>query len=174
MAKDILRNVRIFAGATDITGAANQIELPATAEIKNVTTFGSVDANGQIWQENLPVIEGADLSASGFWEAGSASFVDDDQWANFGGIGPWSLLPTGATEGSVAYLLNAVRTNYSLLGDVRDVAPFSATASSTGPFARGAVLLSPGTARTATGTGTIVNIGAVPAGRSMRAALHVV
>jgi len=175
MAKDILRNVRIFAGATDITGASNSIEFEGTAEIKDITNFGSVDpVTGQVWAEKLPTIEGANVTVAGFWEAGSSSFVDDDQWANFGGTGAWSLLPGASTEGSLAYLLNAVRASYKLLGEVREVAPFNAQAVSTGAFARGSVLLAPGTARTATGTGAIVQLGAVPAGRAMRAALHVV
>lgn len=176
MGKSILTNVRIFAGATDITGVSNQVEFAATDDAKVTTTFGSVDPTTlQLWQENLAGIGSGMLSGGGFWEAGSASFVDDDQWAMFGGVGPWSLLPTLATEGSLAYLINAVRTQYSLGGPVGDVAPFSFSATSSGAFARGQVLLSPGTARTATGTGTIVQFpGAVPAGRAMRAALHVV
>jgi hypothetical protein len=174
MAKAILTNMRIFAGATDLTGAANNVDLEATAEALDVTTFGSVDANGVLWKEMLPSIEGANVTVGGFWEAGSASFVDDDQWANFGGIGPWSIGPTFGTEGTLAYLINAVRTNYSLLGATRTVAPFNAQALATGAVARGAVLLSPGTARTASGAGTVVQLGAVPAGRAVRAGIHVV
>lgn len=175
MAKATLTNVRIFSGAVDLTGAANNVNLEASAEIKDVTTFGSWDpTTASLWAEKLPVIEGASVAVNGFWEAGSGSFVDDDQWTNFGGVGPWSILPAASTEGSSAYLVNVVRSNYTLLGAIRDVAPFAATGSTTGALARGAVLLAPGTARTATGTGTIVNLGAVPAGRAMRAALHVV
>lgn len=173
MAKSILTNVRIFSGAVDLTSVGNRIEVAATAEAKEVTNFGSVDAGGNLWKEQLAGLDNAMVSVSGFWEAGSGSFVDDDQWANFGGVGPWTILPGASSEGSLAYVVNAVRTKYSLLGQVGDAAPFSAEAISTGAFARGAVLLAPGTPRTATGTGTIVQIGAVPALRAMRASLHV-
>jgi hypothetical protein len=175
MGKAILTNVRIFAGAVDITGQTNRLEVAAQSEIKNVTTFGSVDpATGQLWQDNLSGLDSASLQVGGFNEAGGGSFVDDDMWANFGGTGPWSILPGTSTDGSLAYLINAVRASYTLGDAVGEVYPFAAAASSTGPFARGAVLLNPGTARTATGTGGVVNIGAVPAGRAMRASLHVV
>lgn len=176
MSKAILTNVRLFAGAVDLTGAANQVEVASSVEVKETTNFGSVDANGRLWQENIAGLFSTELNVSGFWEAGSGSFVDDDMWANFGGVGPWSVSgPDGSiAEGNTAYLVNAVRTSYSALAAVGDVAPFSGVAMSTGAFARGVTLLTPSTARTATGTGSIVQIGAVPAGRAMRAALHVV
>lgn len=174
MAKKILTNVRVFAGAVDLTTMNNQVTLEAQAETKDVTTFGSTDANGVLWKESIPVIDGANISVGGFWEAGAGTFVDDDMWAQFGGAGPWSALAEGAAEGNMAYLLNATRTQYSLLDAVREVAPFKAAAVSTGAFAHGGVLLAPGTARIATGSGGVVQLGAVTAGRSMRAALHVV
>lgn len=176
MSKAILANVRLFAGGTDLTGVANQVEIAGSLDAKNATTFGSVDAAGRLWMDNLGGLLNAELSASGFWEAGSASFVDDDMWANFGGVGPWSTSGPGGdvSEGAPAYLLNALRTSYSALGQVGEIAPFSGAATSTGSFAKGATLLTPSTARTVTGTGAVVNLGAVPAGKAMRAALHVV
>lgn len=176
MSKAILANVRIFAGGADLTGVSNQVEIAGALDAKNATNFGSVDSGGRLWMDNLGGILNAELSASGFWEAGSASFVDDDMWANFGGLGPWSISGPGGdvTEGAPAYLLNALRTSYSALGQVGEIAPFSGAATSSGSFAKGATLLTPSTARTVTGTGAIVNMGAVPLGRSMRAALHVV
>lgn len=175
MPKAILTNVRLFAGAVDLTGVSNRIEVTPSADIKDATTFGSADpVTGLLWKENLSGLDAAQISASGFWEAGSGSLVDDDQWANFGGVGPWSVLPGPSAEGSLAYIVNAVRTSYSIFDAPGEIAPFSAAAMSTGAFSRGGVLLAPGTARTATGTGTIVQLGAVPAGRAMRAALHVV
>lgn len=175
MAKAILTNVRLFAGATDLTAMTNRVEPGFQAEAKNVTTFGSYDpATGTLWQENMIGLFSGSIVAGGFWEAGSATFVDDDQWANFGGVGPWSVTPgPGITEGAPAYLANTVRTAYSFGDAVGEVIPFSAEATCTGAFSRGGVLLAPGTARTATGTGTIVQLGAVPAGRAMRATLHV-
>jgi len=175
MPKQLLTNVRIVAGACDLTAVSNRVAFEPNAEVKVATTFGSVDGNGTLWQENMAGLGSASVAAGGFWEANGANLVDDDMWANFGGNGPWSFSgPAGwPTEGSLAYLANMVRTSYAVLGPVGEIAPYEASAVSSGPYARGATLLNPGTARTATGTGTIVNLGAVPAGRSMYAALHV-
>jgi hypothetical protein len=173
--KAILTNVRIFAGAVDLTSMTNKVEIAGQADVKDVTTFGSVDANGVLWKENMAGLFSASVTAGGFWEALDTSKVDDDAWANFGGVGPWSFSgPAGAaTEGSLAYLINAVRTSYTIMGEVGEVAPWSAAAVSTSGYARGAFLSNPATPRTATGTAGIVQLGAVPAGDSMWVGLHV-
>lgn len=175
MGKAILTNVRIFAGACDLTSASNRVEIAAQVEPKDTTNFGSVDANGVLWKDNIAALFSAAITAGGQWEALDTSKVDDDAWANFGGIGPWSFSgPSGLiTEGSLAYLANAVRTSYSLFGAVGDVAPWQASATSTSGYARGAFMLNPATARTATGAGGIVQLNAVPTGDSMWAGLHV-
>lgn len=176
MPKSLLTNVRIVAGTCDLTAVSNRVAFEPSSEVKVSTTFGSIDPiTGQLWQENMVGLTGVSVAAGGFWEANGANLVDDDMWANFGGVGPWSFSgPSGwPIEGSLAYLANMVRTSYSILGPVGEIAPYEASAVSSGPYARGGLLLAPGTARTATGTGTIVNLGAVPAGRSMYAALHV-
>lgn len=174
MAKAILTNVRLFAGAVDLTAMNNRIEVDFVVDTKDVTNFGSVDANGVLWKEMLAGLFSGSLTASGFWEAGGGTFVDDDMWLNFGGVGPWSAVPNTIVEGQLAYLVNAVRTSYGLGDEVGEVIPFSSEAQCTGAFSRGAVLLSPSTPRTATGAGTVVQLGAVPAGKAMRAGLHVV
>lgn len=174
MGKAILTNCRIVAGAVDITGMSNRIDVQATGEAKDATTFGSADANGVLWKENLAGLQSAALSVGGFYEAGTGTFVDDETWAQFGGIGPWSIIPPGVlADGSLAYLINAVRTSYALGGEVGEIMPYSAGAASSGPFTRGAVLLNPTTPRTVSGAGGVVQLGAVPAGKAMRAALHV-
>jgi hypothetical protein len=175
MPKQILTNVRIFSGAVDLTGAANRVEITPQVEVKDTTNFGSVDANGVLWADKIAALFSANIAAGGQWEALDASKVDDDQWANFGGIGPWSFSgPSGlVAEGSPAYLINAVRTSYTIFDAVGEVAPWQASALSTSGYVRGAYLLNPGTARTATGTGAVVQLPAVPAGDSMWAAIHV-
>jgi hypothetical protein len=175
MGKAILTNVRIFAGAVDLTSVSNRVEITPQVDVKDTTNFGSVDTNGSIWKEQIVSLASASITAGGQWEALDSSKVDDDMWANFGGAGAWSFSgPTGlVTEGSLAYLVNAVRTSYNIFDAVGEVAPWQAAAVSSGGYARGVYLLNPGTARTATGTATIVQVGAVPAGRSMWAGLHV-
>jgi hypothetical protein len=176
MSKTILTNVRVISGAVDLTGVANRLEITPAAEVKDVTNFGSVDANGTLWRENIVGLFSANVAAAGQWEALDASKVDDDAWANFGGAGPWSIfggVGVPLAEGIPAYMINAVDTSYTIFDAVGEVAPWQAGAVSSGGFARGMLALNPASPRIATGTGAIVNAGAVPAGRNVYAALHV-
>jgi hypothetical protein len=66
-----------------------------------------------------------------------------------------------------------MRSAYKLGGSVGDVAPWTGKASGTWPVVRGQIAHPPGTARTASGTGTSMQLGAVPAGKRLYAAVHV-
>ena len=171
---EILKNVRIFAGGADLTSRSNKVEIGPEVEEKDVTTFGDVDANGDLWKAVLGGLASAKISAGGFWEAGDPSMVDDDAWAALGGAGPFTVVPRGTgAPGDIAYSTNLVRSNYQLLGSVGDVAPWQQSGSSTSPLVRGVSLHPPGTARTATGTGAAVQHVAVPSGKYLYASLHV-
>ncbi|MGW6395408.1 hypothetical protein ACWFR1_34070 [Streptomyces sp. NPDC055103] len=164
----VLTNVRAFAVGADLTSASNKVELGAEHEEKEVTNYGSAG-----WKELIGGIGSAEISAEGQWEAGDPSLIDDASWAQLGGVGPWTVCPNTAQVGSLAYLTRALRSDYKLLGSVGDVAPWSGTAKSSWPLVRGQIAHPPGTARTATGNGTVLNLGAVAAGQRLYAALHV-
>jgi hypothetical protein len=66
-----------------------------------------------------------------------------------------------------------LRSSSSFGGDVGDVAPWMMNGRSTWPLVRGACAHPSGVARTATGTGSSLNLGAVAAGRRVYANLHV-
>jgi hypothetical protein len=177
MAPQILKNVRLFTGGADLTSRNNKIGLEPEYEEKDVTTFGSVDANGDLWKDLIAGLGSGKLSAGGFWEAGDASKVDDDAWAGLGGLDAWTICPVNGSVGSVAYLASNLSGSYQVFGAVGDVAPWQANMTFSGPLARGALLHPPGLARTATGTGTIVDLSTVgatfPAGKGLYATLHV-
>lgn len=168
MAKSVLLNARIFAGAVDLTGNSNKVEVSSEREEKDTTNFGSAG-----WKEVLGGLASTKISAGGQWEALDTTKVDDDMWANAGGTGAWSIAPNTMAVGDLAYLTNALRSKYQLGGSVGDVAPWSAEATGNSPLVRGAVLHPPGTARTATGTGTAVLLGAVTSAQRLYAAVHV-
>lgn len=174
MAIQILEGVRIFAGGADFTGRSNQIAIEAEHEVKKVTTFGSTDANGKLWEEVKAGLAQAKLGGGGFWEAGDTGKVDDTLWAALGGTGPWSVgVANGAAVGDLAYIVNGMHAKYALLDAVGEVAPWKAEVAGTWPTPRGVFLHPPGTARTATGDGTAVEHVAVAAGQYVYAALHV-
>lgn len=169
MPKTILTNVRCFAVGVDLTGNSNKIEISAEVESKDSTNYAS-----QGWGEVLGGLASAELSGEGQWEAGDPSKVDDASWSQLGGVGPWSVSANNAAAvGDLAYLTNAMRSDYKLGDAVGEVAPWTGTAKSSWPMARGQFAHPPGTARTATGTGTGLNLGAVAAGRRLYATLHV-
>ncbi|WP_411132703.1 hypothetical protein [Streptomyces sp. 030-HV] len=169
MAKTVLTNVRCFASGLDLTSHSNKVELSAEVEEKDTTNYGSSG-----WEEVVGGLASAEIAGEGQWEAGDPGKVDDASWAQLGGTGPWSVSGNNsAAVGELAYFTNAMRADYTILGEVGDVAPWTSTAKSSWPLVRGQFAHPPGTARTATGTGTGLELGAVPAGKRLYAALHV-
>lgn len=177
--QQILKNCRLYQGGADYTGYSNKVELAAEVEEKDTTTFGDYDATtGDLWKVVKGGIATATIQQSGFWEAGDTSKVDDDSYAALGGIAAWSALPqvtvAATTYGDLAWLTKGLRGSYGLLGAVGDVAPWSGKLTSSWPLVRGVCAHPPGTARTATGSGTAVQIvGGVSATQYLYAAIHV-
>ncbi|MFE1543609.1 hypothetical protein ACFW61_24455 [Streptomyces microflavus] len=168
MGKFVLLNARLFAPGADLTGASNKIELTSEIEDKDTTNYYS-----QGWKEIIGGLGSAEISAEGQWEAGDPSKVDDASWSTLGGVGPYTVCPDTSTVGALAYLTAALRADYKIGDAVGEVAPWTGTAKSSWPLVRGQIAHPPGTARTATGTGTILNLGTIPAGKRLYAALHV-
>lgn len=173
MAKALLQT-RLFGAGVDFSGSSNKLEVKAEVDEQETTNWLSVDASGRPWKEVIGGLGSCSLQAEGQWEAGGAAYVDDALQALRGNVAPWSSTSTvAAAVGDVAYLATGLTKSTQLFGAVGDVAPWTAEISGSSPLARGRVLHPPGTARTATGTGTAVQVGAVPAGKQLWAALHV-
>ncbi len=168
MSKFVLTDVRLFAVGADLTGHSNKVEISAEVEDKDVTNYES-----QGWTELLGGLATAEISGGGQWEAGDPGQVDDASWSQLGGLGAWTVGPDGAAVGDLAYFTNALRSEYTLGDAVGEVAPWEGMAKSSWPLVRGQIAHPPGTARTATGSGTGLNLGAVAAGQRLYAALHV-
>lgn len=170
MGKLILLDARLFVAGADLSGASNKIEVEASVEDKETTNYrsgGAVERLGGLFE--------AELTGAGQWEAGDPSLVDDNQWATLmsRAVAPWTLCPTDATVGALAYLTAALESEYKLLDEVGEVAPWEGSAKSSWPMPRGQIAHPPGTARTTSGSGTALQVGTVPAGKHMYAALHV-
>lgn len=169
MAKVVLTNVRMFATGADLTSHSNTVEFGVEVADVDTTNYGSGGST-----ELLGGLRSVEVTAGGQWDALDLSFVDDSRWAQVGaGVGPWTIAPVGAADGALAYLTRVMQGSYSLGGAVGDVAPWEATGMGTGGMARGVIAHPPGTARTTSGTGTSVNLGAVAAGQRLVAAIHV-
>lgn len=169
MSKTVLINVRTFAAGVDVTGVSNKIELSSEVEVKKTTNHGSGG-----WDEVVGGLGSAELAGEGQWEAGDVTKVDDGAWAGLGGVAPWTVSANNAANvGDLAYFMQAMRGDYKMFDAVGEVAPWTSTAKSSWPLVRGQFAHPPGTARTATGTGTGLNLGAVAAGKRLYASLHV-
>lgn len=168
MGKFILLNCRLFTGGADLSGASNKMQLASELEVRPATNFLSGG-----WVENMGGLASAEIEGEGQWEAGDTSKVDDAVWQQLGGIGPWTICPASAAVGGLAYFTSAMTGEYKLGDQVGEVAPWNAKAGSSWPLTRGLIAHDPGTPRTATATGTAAQLGAVPAGKSLYAALHV-
>jgi hypothetical protein len=168
MTKMVLLDARLFAGGADLSGNSNKAEVTAEFEDKDATNYRSGG-----WKEVLAGLASSTVNAEGQWEAGDPSKVDDASWAQLGGVGPWTVCPTDSTVGALAYFTNALRSNYKLGDAVGEVAPWTGKATGTWRMVRGQIAHPPGTARTATGAGTSIQLGPVPAGKRLYAAVHV-
>lgn len=171
MTKMVMLNTRMFVSGADLSGSGNKIEIGAEVEAKAVTNFRSGGA-----EELLAGLDKVEISAEGQWEAGTLGMVDDAFWANRRILEPWTVGPTEASDtavGNVMYLTKALRTKAQWFGSVGDVAPWTLDAKGSWPLVRGQSVHPSGTPRTATGTGTPVQIGAVAANDFLYANLHV-
>ncbi|WP_326677697.1 hypothetical protein [Streptomyces sp. NBC_01237] len=168
MPKFVLLDTRLFAPGADLSGASNKVELSSEIEDKDVTNYRS-----QGWKEVIGGLGSAEIAGEGQWEAGDPSKVDDASWSELGGTGPYTVCPTDSVVGALAYLVYGLRTDYKVGDAVGEVAPWSGTVKSSWPLVRGQIAHPPGIARAATGAGTALNLGTVPAGKRLYAALHV-
>jgi hypothetical protein len=167
----VLLDARMFVAGADLSGAGNKIDIKETAEVKKVTNWRSGGA-----EENKAGLFGTEWSAEGNYEAGDPSKPDDLFWATRRTLDPWTAAPFGDSDlaaGSLMYLNKVLRVDSSFGGAVGDVDSWSMSGKSTWALARGKCAHPSGVPRTATGTGTILQIGAVPVNKRMYANLHV-
>jgi hypothetical protein len=164
-----LLDVRLFAGGADLSGRSNKVEVMAEVEDKDSTNYRSGG-----WKEVLGGLASSTINGEGQWEAGDPSKVDDATWASLIGVrAPWTVSPFEANVGALAYITYGLQSSYKLGDQVGEIAPWVAKTSGTWPVARGQIAHPPGTARTASGTGVSLQLGPIPAGKRLYAALHV-
>lgn len=167
MATFVLNDVRSYVGGLDATGQSNQLQLDGMVISLDATTFGS-----QGWMTLAGGLKNAKITLSGFAAYGSIpglAQADDEFWGDLiGGVSvPGIFVPTSGVVGSLCYAGKLLDVGYKTLGKVGDLDPFELTATSDGPLARSTIMHPQGTARTTTGNGTGVQVGAVATGQNM-------
>jgi hypothetical protein len=168
MSKFVLLNTRTFTGGADLTSHSNKISLKPDLDEKDATNFGS-----QGFYECLGGLKKTEIEGSGQWEAGDSGKVDDRLWADLGAANAISVFPDTANAGDLVYFTNALTCSYALGESVGEVAPWEGKFYGSAPLVRGKGLHPPGTARTATGTGSAVELSAVGSSARLYGGLHV-
>ena len=166
MAHQILKDCRFWVDQYDLSGDANSHRATFTQEAVNATTFGNAGAHTY-----LPGLKGASHQHSMFFDADGVDAPFDALSANSEMI--VSLTPATDVEGGASLLYQSINSQFTPLeGTVGDMANFQLTGTVTGPVV-GGVILAPKAARTTSTNTTGFEVGAVAAGRSVYAALHV-
>lgn len=165
----VLTDCRLYLDGADLTGYSNKAELQAKAANLDRTTFGDSG-----WHTRVGGLFDGTATLEGFWQAGDLTQPDDTFWANLGvATVPLTGVPASGTVGSLTYLTRGLETNYTPGAKVGDLVSWTAGLSTNWPVVRGQILHPQGTARTATGSGTACQLGAVDSSHALYVNLHV-
>jgi len=168
MASPVLTNVTVYLAQFDISGFLNSVKLDYAAKPLNDTRYGHTT------EVNKGGAKGVNFAIGGFGDPATAGM----EAIAFNRIGtanlPLTVSPLGAAAGDVAYFFHALKASLKTFGNHGELMPYQGTASASGtPLVRGKVFVSAATAKTATGSSSILQLGAVAAGKRVYASLHV-
>lgn len=165
----VLFDARIYLETADLTGYSNKVELTGSAADEDYTNFASGG-----WKQRVGGLNDCSGTVDGFFQANDVSQPDDMFWANLGSNQvSLTAVPTSGAAGSLAYLSRVEVVDYKPGAAIGKLLGWSATVKGNWPLVRGTVMHPQGTARTATGTGTGFQLGAVGAAQRMYCCLHV-
>jgi hypothetical protein len=161
----------IFIDGYRISGEMTEAQLSYDHAVLDVSHFNDL--------ARVRIAGLRNIALTGRGWANLAQYEQDEELAGNVGLTntPVSIFPSNTpVAGDPALFFEAATTQYSLGGQVGEILGFNFSCAQGGsayPLARGAVL-EPGTvAKTATGTGTALNLGAVLANQYVYAVLHV-
>lgn len=164
----ILTSCRLYHGAYDLSGNVNTLELSMDADTQDVTTFAS---NG--WTSVEPGMKTGNFSFEGYYATGTGS-IDTHLNGEIGTTGTVLTIGSSSADGSTAYLTKTATAQIQVLGgSVGEVGKVSASGTAVTDVVRGTILLPSSSAKTATGTGTGRQLGAVGATEALYASLHI-
>ena len=162
-------DLSILVGTSELAGHGKNVTLAVECAPLDKTNFQSAG-----WTELTGGSKSGTLSLD-FMQDMSAAGPDDSLWDLLGDSGVPKSLCTPSADGSVAYLCAGVPVTYKPIdGPAGELAMAAVSLKSSGVIARGRLLHPGATARTSSSTGTGRQLGAVAAGKSLYAALHVV
>lgn len=168
MASQVFSNAKLWVAGFDWSGDVNALALKYGAETKESTVLSAAT------RTRVPGLQSFNFSHAGFWNGG-ANNVDDAIFNSVFNVqnSVMSIDPMGAgVEGDVAYSGQVNLSQYAPGAKVGEMFAFKVDGDGDGQvLVRGTMM----GARTvvASGNGSVFQVGAVPAGQKMFAALHV-
>lgn len=176
MAFTYLNDATVALGGLDLTTQSNKVGINVShAELEN-TTFRNGGARS--YQAGLP---DTDISVDGYFYAGtdgatpSYTYPDPVLFSELTTSTTGTPITIAANEpiGSVAYVTRCKEFNYSLLGSVGELAPFSISAKGNQKVARGITLTDPDTLNTGNFTSaSLTSYSTIATGKTMFANVH--
>ncbi|MET7949219.1 hypothetical protein [Micromonospora sp. NPDC005324] len=164
-----LTDATVLVAGYDFTTNLNQASLTVDTEQLDATTFGSGG-----WRSRAGGLKSVAASMAGFWESAAVNAPDPQAFPDLGVPDRVVTMSPTPTEGSIAYFGQLGKFGYNLFGQMGELTPFSLTMSGTNAVGliRGQVAKAKGNVSATGATGSIVQLGAVPTGQYLYAALH--
>ena len=163
------QDMSLLIGGLEVAGHGKDVDLSTT-----VAALDTSDLAGTGWTEVIGGLKSANISF-GLMHDHAAGSVDETTWAALGVADTPHSTATISADGSPAYLFRGIPLSYQAVGGaVGELAMTQITGqSSTGGIVRGRLIHPGSAARTTSSVGTGRQLGAVVAGKSLYAALHV-
>lgn len=170
MAIQVWTDMSVLDGALELRGLGKNVTCTTEAVALDKTTYAS-----EGWTEHIGGLKSGTVDME-LLQDRAAGGLDELAWSYLGVASVPKSLTSASTDGAVAYLMNGISLGYTPVdGEVGQLATTRISGrSASSPVVRGKLLHPTLTARTSSSTGTGRQLGAVVAGKSLYAALHVV
>jgi hypothetical protein len=172
MTAQALIDAELAAGPLRLGGVSNATKLELELAELDATVFTSTGWRAMVGGLKKGMVESSGFMDSTPFETGALA-PDAELWNQLGGAQVPVTVSASAADQSVAYILPGRRGKIDLFGKVGELSHYGSTIIGDGATARGALLHPATVTRNSSGSGTIFQLGTVPAGRSVLIALHI-
>lgn len=173
MATHVIRDAELWMDGYRFTGYSNRGSVAGSAELKDHTRFTDVA------RRRAGGVRNVGLRVGGFWAADEVAATNEPDKPLFDRIAvadvPFTIAPQDGIEGSRVAMFRAATGRYELGEAHGEVIKFGVEAegSDGAGLLMGTLLANKSVAAGGPTNGTAFNVGAVPAGKKLYAALHV-
>jgi hypothetical protein len=172
MAPFVLLNTRLWMDGFDLGGYKNRISLSGDAELKEHTRFGDSG------RRRAGGLRDPQLKGGGFWDTAGTGFEPDKVIFDRLGVADAVVTcgPQDGNEGSVGYFFRAIHGLYRPGEAVGEILKYEVEAQGSDGvgLTRGIIIANKSVAAGGPTNGTAFNVGAIAAGQTLYAALHVI